>query len=117
MYIIRPIAPFTKNLKKLKKKYPKIKNDLSPLIENLEQGFFEGDKLQGFEGKNVYKARVPSTDQKKGKSGGFRLLYYVVTDDNNIFLLFLYAKVLQSNPTPEQIKEFKKAIEELTKII
>ncbi len=40
MYIIRPIAPFAKNLKKLKKKYPKIKNDLSPLIENLEQGFF-----------------------------------------------------------------------------
>jgi hypothetical protein len=37
----------------------------------------------------------------------------VVTDDRNIFLLFIYAKVLQSNPTPEQIKEFKKAVEEL----
>ena len=113
MYIIRPIAPFTKNLKKLKKKYSRIKTDLSPLIKNLEQGIFEGDKLQGFDGDNVYKVRVASSDQKKGKRGGFRVIYYVVTDDSHILLLFIYAKVLQSNPSTEQIKEFKQAIEDL----
>jgi len=53
MYTIRPLAFFPQNLKKLKKKYPRIKKDLAPLIEQLEQGIFEGDKLQGFTG-DVY---------------------------------------------------------------
>ena len=30
MYIIRPLAFFPQNLKKLKKKYPRIKKDLEP---------------------------------------------------------------------------------------
>jgi hypothetical protein len=40
MYIIRPLAFFPRDLKKLKKKYPQIKKDLEPLIEKLEQGRF-----------------------------------------------------------------------------
>ena len=86
MYIIRPLAYFPRDLKKLKKKYPRIKQDLEPLIGQLEQGIFEGDKLQGFIG-DVYKVRVNSIDQKKGKSGGFRVLYYAVTENRNIWLL------------------------------
>lgn len=114
MYKVVMLPFFERATKKLKKKYKRISKDLLPLVQQLKQGFFEGDKLQGFEGKHVYKVRVPSTDQKKGKSGGFRVLYYAVTDDNQVFLLFIYAKSLQSNPTPKQIKELKQAIEELT---
>lgn len=33
MYIIRPLAFFPRDLKKLKKKYPQIKTDLEPLIK------------------------------------------------------------------------------------
>ena len=115
MYTIRPLAFFPQNLKKLKKKYLRIKKDLAPLIEQLEQGIFEGDKLQGFTG-DVYKVRVGSIDQKKGKSGGFRVLYYVVTEDKNIWLLHIYAKANQSNPTPEQIRELNRIIENFLKI-
>jgi len=32
-----------------------LKNDLVELLENLEQGIFQGDELQGFSGK-VYKS-------------------------------------------------------------
>jgi len=112
MYIIRPLAFFPQNLKKLKKKYPRIKKDLEPLIKKLEQGIFEGDKLQGFIG-DVYKVRVGSIDQKKGKSSGFRVLYYVVIEDKNIWLLHIYAKANQLNPTSEQIRELNRILEEL----
>ena len=112
MYIIRPLAFFPQDLKKLKKKYPRIKKDLEPLIENLEQGIFEGEKLQGFIG-DVYKVRVGSIDQKKGKSGGFRVLYYVVTEAGHIWLLHIYAKANQLTPTAEQIRTLNRILEDL----
>lgn len=112
MYVIRPLAFFPQDLKKLKKKYPQIKKDLEPLIEKLEQGIFEGDKLQGFIG-DVYKVRVGSIDQKKGKSGGFRVLYYVVSETRHIWLLHIYAKVNQLNPTAEQIRTLNRILEDL----
>lgn len=111
MYIIRPLAFFFQDLKKLKKKYPRIKKDLEPLIEKLEQGIFEGVRLQGFIG-DVYKVRVGSIDQKKGKSGGFRVLYYVVTEAKHIWLMHIYAKANQLNPTAEQIRKLNQILED-----
>lgn len=70
------------------------------------------DKLQGFIG-DVYKVRVGSIDQKKGKSGGFRVLYYAVTENRNIWLLHIYAETNQLNPTAEQIRTLNRILEDL----
>jgi mRNA-degrading endonuclease RelE of RelBE toxin-antitoxin system len=86
-----------------------VNQDLEPLIEKLEQGIFEGDRLQGFIG-DVYKVRVGSIDWKKGKSGGFRILYYTVTETRNIWLLHIYAKANQLNPTPQKMREQERKI-------
>jgi len=40
----------------------------------------------------VRKLRVRSTDLKRGKSGGFRLLYIVLSDPELICPLLIYAK-------------------------
>ena len=64
----------------------------------------------------MYKVGVGSIDQRKGKSGGFRVLYYVVTEDKNIWLLHIYAKANQLNPTSEQIRELNRILEDLSKI-
>lgn len=112
MYIIRPLAFFPRDLKKLKKKYPQIKKDLEPLVEKLAQGIFEGDKLQDFIG-DVYKVRVGSIDQRKGKSGGFRVLYYVVTETRNVWLLHIYAKANEINPTAEQLRTLNRILDDL----
>ena len=60
----------------------------------------------------MYKVRVGSIDQKKGKSGGFRVLYYVVTEARHIWLMHIYAKANQLNPTAEQIKKLNQILED-----
>jgi mRNA-degrading endonuclease RelE of RelBE toxin-antitoxin system len=99
-----------KAIRKLIKKYPKVLKDINPLIEQLEQGIFEGDKIQGFAG-DVYKVRIASTDQKKGKRGGFRVIYYVITQDKNVILLTMYTKAHKENITDEEIKNILDEIE------
>jgi len=48
-----------------------------------------------------------ATDPQKGKSGGARIIYYWVTADNQIRMLFAYRKAKQENLTPEQLKLLK----------
>jgi mRNA-degrading endonuclease RelE of RelBE toxin-antitoxin system len=40
----------------------------------------------------------------RGKSGAFRVIYYVQTDAEPILALLIYGKGEQANPTPEQRK-------------
>jgi len=68
MYKILTTSLFKRNIKRLSKKFPRIKKDLLPLLEQLENEIFEGDLLQEFQAL-VYKVRVGSIDQKKGKRG------------------------------------------------
>lgn len=103
MYKIKTSTSFDRSIKKLFKKYPKVKQDCLKLLEKLEQGIFDDDKIQGFSG-NIFKVRIGSTDQKKGKSGGFRVIYYVVTKNKKVVLLTIYAKAQQETITNQEIK-------------
>ncbi len=48
----------------------------------------------------------------KGKRGGLRVIYYWVTDDHKIFLLYVYTKAKQEDLTGQELKLFKALIEE-----
>ncbi len=48
----------------------------------------------------------------KGKRGGLRVIYYWVTDDHKIFLLYVYSKAKQEDLTRQELKLFKTLIEE-----
>ena len=77
-----------------KKNYRKIKDDLAPIFEELEQGNLLGDRLEGLElpeGTAAYKVRIANSSAGVGKSNGFRLLYYVALGDD-IYLLSIYSK-------------------------
>jgi hypothetical protein len=57
-------------------------------------------------GSGVRKLRVRNSDLGKGKSGGYRLLYYV--EDHpipTIYLLFLYAKSDREDVTRRELKQ------------
>lgn len=69
---------FNRNLRTLAKKYRSIRNDIKPVITQLEQGELPGEQISGI-GYEVFKLRVRNTDIQKGKSGGYRLIYYVKT--------------------------------------
>ena len=67
-YSVLPIPPFDRQLKRLAKKYPSLKEEFLELIESLEQRPEQGTNL----GKNCYKLRLAIVSKGKGKSGGAR---------------------------------------------
>lgn len=71
---------FLRAARKLQKRYPHILDDSEALADHLEAGDKPGDRLQGFEDE-VYKVRVKNRDAQRGKSGGYRIMYYFETDD------------------------------------
>lgn len=93
---------FQKNLKQLHKKYPHIRDDLQPLIDRLENGETPGEQVPG-SSYTVYKVRVRSSDQSKGKRGGYRVLYYIRTPEF-IALMSIYSKSARSDLAPGQLK-------------
>lgn len=93
---------FKRNLRTLAKKYRSIRHDIQPMIEQLERGELPGDQIPGI-GYPVFKLRVRNSDIQKGKSGGYRLIYYVKTE-RGIILLTIYAKSEQVDIIAEDIR-------------
>lgn len=92
---------FQRNLKKLIKKYRAIRDDVQAIIEQLEAGNLPGDRISGIE-YEIYKVRVRNSDIQKGKSGGYRLIYYVKTLER-LILLTIYSKSEQEDVLAEDI--------------
>lgn len=100
---------FKRSIKRLKKRYRHVKDDVRLAIKALlvtpELGIlitFEARKL-----------RVRNSDLKKGKSGGYRLLYFVSEEpEPTIYLLLLYAKSDKDNVTQQELQELLEEIEE-----
>lgn len=86
---------FKKDLSKLAKRFRSIRQDLDPLINQLQAGKTPGDLISGVK-YQVFKVRLINSNIKKGKSSGYRVLYYVKTE-TNIILATIYAKSDQSD--------------------
>ena len=99
---VKASPTFKRNLRALAKKYRSIRKDIQPVIEQLEQGESPGDRIPGI-GYAVFKLRVRNSDTQKGKSGGYRLIYYVKTETGIIFLT-VYAKSEQVDIAAEDIR-------------
>ena len=95
-YEIIALPLFALQLKKLGKKYPKIKEDYEDLLDKLEDNPKTGNRIPGFQ-VPLYKIRMISRDQKKGKRGGYRVVYYFAGNDNFIYLVTIYPKAQQEN--------------------
>ncbi|ANQ51520.1 type II toxin-antitoxin system RelE/ParE family toxin [Flammeovirga sp. MY04] len=100
-YNVSVIPNFKKELKKLVKKYPSIKNDFSKLIEELEVNPKLGTSL----GNNCYKIRMAITSKGKGKSGGSRIITYVQVSETSVYLLSIYDKSSKTNITDKELSE------------
>ncbi|WP_338011296.1 type II toxin-antitoxin system RelE/ParE family toxin [Microcystis aeruginosa] len=59
--------------------------------------------MQGFNFP-VFKVRLKNSDIKKGKSGGYRVIYYLQTQ-TTIVLITLYSKTDQTDITDQAIAE------------
>lgn len=99
---IRFTAPFKRRLKQLAKRYRRILRDIQPVITELQQGNLIGNQITGVS-QIVYKARAKNSDIPTGKSGGYRLIYQVVSNQV-ILLLVIYAKSEQTNISASEIE-------------
>lgn len=94
---------FQRDLRLLAKRYRSIRSDLTPLIEQLQAGETPGDRVVGKKYK-VFKVRLKNSDIQKGKSGGYRVIYYVKTAES-IVLATIYAKSDRSDVSNDVIEE------------
>ncbi len=100
---------FIRAAKRLTKKYRHLDNDLQPLFVKLRNGETPGDQIPGV-GYPVYKERVPNSDSQVGKSGGYRVIYYVQTA-TAVILLNIYSKTEQSDMPLEEIRQIIEEID------
>jgi len=94
---------FKGQVRRLSRKYRRIRVDVQPLIEQLEAGETPGDQLQGI-GHTLYKVRVKNSDAKRGKSGGYRIIYYLHTAES-VLLVTIYSKTEQSDIEAAELAE------------
>ena len=101
---IIPTNTFLRAAKRLRRKYRHIDEDIAELSHLLLPNPHAGDAVPGFED-TVYKMRVPSRDMKRGKSGGYRVIYYLVTNPELIYLLTIYAKAQKEDIATGEIRQ------------
>lgn len=107
-YNVLTIPPFDKQLKRLAKKYPSLKNEFAELLESLEQEPEQGTKL----GNNCYKIRIAIASKVKGKSGGARVITNFVIAEETVFLISIYDKSEKENLTDRELDELLKYVPE-----
>lgn len=106
-YEVMAVEYFRRRLKKLIKKYKMEGDDFKSLIETLENNPLEGNAIPRF-GNKIYKIRMGSSNMKRGKRGGFRIIYYI--SDRVVYLLTIYVKAKKEEVS---VKEIKDALREL----
>ena len=102
-----PTKFFARQLKRLAKKYPSLRDDLRPLNKELKENPAIGDPL----GKGCYKIRISITSKGKGKSGGARVISFVRRVKNTVYLLSIYDKGEEESISDNEINDLLKMIE------
>ena len=87
-FSVIPSDKFKKEAKRLSKKYPSLKQELAELNETLSNKPETGTPL----GYGTYKIRLAIKSKGKGKSGGGRVITYVIKDNKEVYLLTIYDK-------------------------
>lgn len=93
---------FERSLKQLAKKYASVKSVYGKVLDALENKPGIGDEIQGHQ--DYYKVRYPNVSAKKGKSGGFRVIYYWSKDSDQVILVLIYSKIEQQEVDWEAVK-------------
>ena|SRR5699024_6096243 len=101
---------FEKEYNKLKRRFPNIDNDFEELLDEIEIQGSLGDPWQGIikDGNKVFKKRMKNTSARKSKRGGFRVVEYLVTEDNTVYLLDIYSKSDKEDISKQRIRDLIK---------
>lgn len=106
-YRITLLAKFKRAAKLLIRKYPSLKTELAVLQQRLLDNPTLGTALGG----SCYKIRLAIGSKGKGRSGGARVITYVVILDEEIILLTVYDKADRADLRPGELDELLKLLD------
>jgi len=84
--ILTPL--FKRQAKQLLKRYASLKKELLEVESSLQINPIQGTPL----GHNAYKLRLAIKSKGRGKSGGARIITYVVASNYHVYMLSIYDK-------------------------
>ena len=101
-----PIDKFKKEAKRLIRKFPSLKSELISLNDILE---VQPD-LRTPLGNNCYKIRLAIKSKGQGKSGGARVITYMINNDKDVYLLTIFDKSELDSIDDKTLKTIIKSI-------
>ncbi|MBU1820282.1 MAG: type II toxin-antitoxin system RelE/ParE family toxin [Bacteroidetes bacterium] len=107
MYNVILARSFERDVRPLIKKFASLRQELAALGEELQKNPTLGTPL----GQNCYKIRLAIKSKGKGKSGGARIITYVLTEDQEVILLTIYDKQVKGNLSDKELKELLNELE------
>ena len=107
-YKVISIHRFEKDLKRLVKKYPSLKQEYIDLVKSLKEDPDQGTPL----GHHCYKIRLSVASKGKGKSGGARVITFLLIKDHTVYLLSIYDKSEKDSISDKELKALLELIEE-----
>jgi mRNA-degrading endonuclease RelE of RelBE toxin-antitoxin system len=93
--------PFERQSKRLVKKHPSLKKEIASLINTLEFEPMQGAPI----GQHCYKIRLSIASKAKGKSGGARVITYVLITESVVYLLSIYDKSEREDISNAELKQ------------
>ncbi|MEJ0101207.1 MAG: hypothetical protein WDO19_01025 [Bacteroidota bacterium] len=87
-YNVIPTPIFKTQAKRLIKKFPSLKKELSDLNITLSQTPATGTPL----GNDTFKIRLAVKSKRKGKIGGMRIITFKIDRNKEVYLLTIYYK-------------------------
>ena len=106
-YSIIPTHRFEKELKRLAKKFPSLKNEFSEFIADINKN----PKTGTFIGNNCYKIRLAIGSKGKGKSGGARIITCFYIETKTVYLLTIYDKSEKVDLKQNELREMINSLE------
>ncbi len=100
---------FSNHFKKLRKKYPSLKAEFQALYDLLLVDANQGEPL----GAGLFKIRLANESKGKGKSGGLRVVTYLVNETEigtDIYLVTIYDKSAVENIDKTLLLELVKGL-------
>lgn len=99
---------FIKKAKRLLKKH----HTLQSSLKQLEQTLLINPRTGVSYGSNIYKVRLADESKGRGKSGGFRVITYLIeetAESTEIYLITIFDKSEESSIDKDDIKEILKS--------
>lgn len=107
-YKVLPTPRFKNQVKKLKKKFPLIDDELREFEQNISKNPAQGANL----GNKTYRSKIAAKSIGKG-NGGARVITYIMKEDFEIYLLTIYDRPEVSTVTDKAVEAMVREVEKI----